>query len=336
MDAKWQSIDKAFFFLILPKVSEWSVALSVEKKMEEVRSIAEYIESLKAFQRGGLNGHRQNVRYYYRGESRDYGATSGQAMIGRGHWLEGGNESNLFRECERRLTAEFLPCKSTFEKLVMMQHYGIPTRILDVSLDPLVALFFALYLDPRGKKDDSGDSVVLVYEVPKESIKNYHSDAVSVVSNLAVYSHDNFEMAEIFGKSGKDREAFNKNESVKYLLHEIKAEKPHFWDCINPEDLESVFCVHPLLTNPRIRAQQGAFLLFGMDGNKQKLATLESSRQKEKIGMRKIRIPCQAKEKVREELQLLARTVDVIYPDWDGVSDYFARFYGKSAWEFYK
>ena len=306
------------------------------EKMEEVRSIAEYIESLKAFQRCGLNGHRQNVRYYYRGESMDYGATSGQAMIGRGHWLEDNNESKLFRECERRLTAEFLPCKSTFEKLVMMQHYGIPTRILDVSLDPLAALFFALYLDPRGKKDDSGDSVVLVYEVPEDSIKNYHSDAVSVVSNLAVYSHDDFEMAEIFGNSGKDREAFNKNESVKYLLHEIKAEKLHFLDWINPEDLESVFCVHPLLTNSRIRAQQGAFLLFGIDGNKHKLATLESSRQKEKIGMRKIRIPCQAKEKVREELQLLARTVDVIYPDWDGVSDYFARFYGKSSREFYK
>lgn len=234
------------------------------------------------------------------------------------------------------MTAEFLPCKSTFEKLVMMQHYGIPTRILDVSLDPLVALFFALYLAPRGKKDDSGDSVVLVYEVPEDSIKNYHSDAVSVVSNLAVYSHDDFEMAEIFRKSGKDREAFNKNESVKYLLHEIKAEKPHFLDWINPEDLESVFCVHPLLTNPRIRAQQGAFLLFGIDGNKHKLATLESSKQKEKIGMRKIRIPCSAKEKVRRELQQLARTVDVIYPDWGGVSDYFARFYGKSAGEFYK
>ena len=159
--------------------------------MEEVRSVAEYIECLKGCQRSGLCGYRPDVRYYYRGESRDYGATSGQAMIGRGHekWLEKHNEAKLFRECERRLTDEFLDCKSIFEKLVMMQHYGIPTRILDISLDPLVALFFALYLDPRGRKDDSGDGIVLVYEVPENSIKNYHSDAVSVVSNLAVYSH---------------------------------------------------------------------------------------------------------------------------------------------------
>ncbi len=53
--------------------------------MEEVRSVAEYIECLKGYQRSGLCGYRPEVRYYYRGESRDYGATSGQAMIGREH-----------------------------------------------------------------------------------------------------------------------------------------------------------------------------------------------------------------------------------------------------------
>ena len=151
-------------------------------KMEEVRSVAEYIECLKGYQRSGLCGYRPEVRYYYRGESRDYGRTSGQAMIGRGNWLEGHNEAKLFRECERRLTDEFLDCKSTFEKLVMMQHYGIPTRILDISLDPLVALFFALYLDPRGRKDDSGDGIVLVYEVPENSIKNYREKTLYPVN----------------------------------------------------------------------------------------------------------------------------------------------------------
>lgn len=306
-------------------------------EMEEVRSVAEYIECLKGYQRSGLCGYRPEVRYYYRGESRDYGATSGQAMIGRGNWLEGRNEAKLFRECERRLTDEFLDCKSTFEKLVMMQHYGIPTRILDISLDPLVALFFALYLDARGRKDDSDDGIVLVYEVPENSIKNYHSDAVSVVSNLAVYSHyDDLDVEKICRAHGKERKEFNKDDAVQHLLHEIKAEKPYFLDWINPDDLSSVFCVHPLLTNPRIKAQQGAFLLFGLKGDQHHLATLESSKQKEKIRMRKVRIPHSAKENIRGELQLLARTVDVIYPDWDGVSDYFARFYGKTADKFYK
>ena len=32
---------------------------------------------------------------------------------------------------------------------------------------------------------------------------------------------------------------------------------------------------------------------------------------------------------MREELGILGTTVDTVYPDWDGVADYFNRFYGK-------
>ena len=99
--------------------------------------------------------------------------------------------------------------------------------------------------------------------------------------------------------------------------------------------MESIYCVHPLLDNPRIRAQQGAFLLFGMKGDKHHLATLESNKGP-KISMAKIRIPQGAKPRIREELELLGQMVGTIYPDWQGVSDYFERFYRKTAEEFYK
>ena len=91
----------------------------------------------------------------------------------------------------------------------------------------------------------------------------------------------------------------------------------------------------PLLDNPRIKAQQGVFLLFGMNGNKHNLATLESNKGPE-IRMAKIRILQGAKARLRKELELLGQTVDVVYPDWQGVSDYFERFYGKKAEDFYK
>ena len=302
----------------------------------EIRSIAEYIESLKELTQYGVNGFRDGTKLYFRGEPMDYGSTAGQPGIARGKWLEGNNESDLFRECERRLSQEFASCKSTFEKLVLMQHYGIPTRVLDISLDPLQALFFSLYIDPKSKQNDDCDAIVLIYEIPKDSIRNYHSDVVSILSNIAVYNYDNLAIGEIpYSDEMIDRTQFNGNDSVIHLVHEIRAEKPYFDNWIKKDNMESIYCVHPLLDNPRIRSQQGAFLLFGIDGDKHHLATFESNKGPE-IRMTKIRISQSAKIQIREELNLLGKTVDTVYPDWNGVSDYFLRFYNKKPEEYYK
>lgn len=298
----------------------------------EVQSIAGYIECLKDIRSECLYGRNDSgIRLYYRGEPNDYGDTAGQPGINRGNWLDGDNESDLFRECERRLPQEFVECKTTFEKLVKMQHYRVPTRLLDISLDPLLALFFALYIDPKSKSSDNRDAVVLVYGIPQKAILNWHSDKVSVISNVATYGYDDLDIASL----SRNKEDFNASESIHHLLHEIRAEKPHFLPEIEIDHLESIYCVHPLLDNPRIRMQQGVFLLFGINGNKHHLATFESNKGPE-IQIMKILIPRCAKVQIREELNILGKTIDNVYPDWDGVSDYFGRFYGKTVVNYYK
>ena len=47
---------------------------------------------------------------------------------------------NLIRHCP----VDFQSCNSSFEKLVKMQHYELPTRLLDISMNPLVGLYFAV------------------------------------------------------------------------------------------------------------------------------------------------------------------------------------------------
>lgn len=310
--------------------------------MFEIHSISDYIKLLLSFRNEGFDGHKlENCVYYYRGEPEDYDAIFGQGSAGtpgiaRNKRLE--KETLIFRECERRLPQEFARCKSTFEKLALMQHYMIPTRLLDITPDSLQALFFALYHDSSEgpKPQDDCDSVVLVYEIPKDEIKDYHSDAVSVVANIALYpsSKGKLDISHLHC-SKNDRRDFNANWEIQQLHHEIQAEKSYFKEWINKDDMESVFCVHPLLDNPRIRSQQGLFLLFGIDGNREKLASIETSKNTH-IKRKTIRIPAKAKTKLREELLVLGKSVDTVYPDWNGVKDYFQRFWDKEPKDYYK
>lgn len=90
------------------------------------------------------------------------------------------NESEIFNEIVNKKPEEFAKCKCTFDYLVKMQHYGIPTRLLDITSNPLVALYFAC-------SGETIDPSIYIFDIPKSSIKNYSSDTVTILSVLARY-----------------------------------------------------------------------------------------------------------------------------------------------------
>lgn len=92
------------------------------------------------------------------------------------------NEDKMFYELTAKCPEYFKDCKTTFEHLVMMQHYGYPTRLLDITSNPLVALYFAC---GGLNGSNSEDGQLISYNIKKNDIRNYEDSRIVLLSNLS-------------------------------------------------------------------------------------------------------------------------------------------------------
>ncbi|MEO3714090.1 FRG domain-containing protein [Roseateles flavus] len=182
----------------------------------------------------------------------------------------------IYRDAEDRMYRELLVSNSmdfpgdvyTLDRLVRMQHYSLPTRLLDITSNPLIALYFAC------KSNLSEDGEVIVFSMERNQIRYFDSDTASCIANLTRLSQESKESMDY---SSNDVRKFNRQTPVKRLLHFIKEEKPFFEGRLVPRDLRAVICVKGKHTNSRIAFQSGAFLLFGHDATLDEGGTPEIS-----------------------------------------------------------
>jgi FRG domain len=203
---------------------------------------------------------------------------------------------------------EFQNDDSTFDKLVRAQHYGLPTRLLDVSTNPLVALYFACNRNPS----ENGRVLIVTPDISKQ--KYFDSDSVSLLSNLAFLTRSEKEkLLEAARASPKDLPAeriaaFCKQPIVDRLIQTVRQEKSYFRMEVDPFDLAFVVSVTPRKIHARIKAQNGAFLLFGLvertEGNHLNNMKIES-----------VDIKSDSKSKILEELALIGISNERLFPE---------------------
>ncbi|APQ72950.1 FRG domain-containing protein [Clostridium botulinum] len=262
--------------------------------MEQANSISQYLELLERYS--------DYSEIYFRGQSEKY--TSMTPSISRDEgYLE--NEGAIFNEATSMKAEEFNKLSKPIQKLSKLQHYGIPTRLVDLSLDPLISLFFAIQ-NVNGK--DAGN--IYVY-VRKGS--NFDDLNVRILSLLAILP--NHKLTSI---KNAYQERFGQYIMEKQILRVIN------------EPIFIKHCEELKETNPRLYNQKGAFaicgneVIHGVITNKIKsIDTITPTMV--------IRIPYEYKFEIKRELDEKYGINEVrIYPELPSVADYIKEKYKKT------
>ncbi|ULJ64267.1 FRG domain-containing protein [Wielerella bovis] len=221
-------------------------------------------------------------------------------------------EDKIYRELLSSSYAEFIDDNSTFDKLVHMQHFSLPTRLLDVTTNPLIALYFACKVG-NSDKETVGDLISIT--LSEKAIKYFDSDTVACLSNLVKL---NFQEKEKIFDAIQTSEENLKNKFLNY----VRDDKPYFQDKIQPDDLHKIICVKGKITNPRIYAQSGAFLLFGLTHR------LDDNNN---LGIRitHYKIPHHAKSNILKTLDLLNINESTVFPYLENSAKYVTKKFGK-------
>ena len=259
----------------------------------------------------------ESVHFYYRGQSTDWKLRPSVMRCQRFRTLEG----QMLRDAMTRRPEDFANSTTALAQWVLAQHHGLKTRLLDVTKNPLVAVFNAVreYGDTR-----NSDGVVHVFVVPQSLVKTFDSDAISIVTNFAKLNR--WEQDVLLGRRRVDLPNSHIVSGVTVhdyefamgrLLGFIGQEKPRFEAAVDPRDFFRVFVVEPQQAFERLRAQSGAFLLSAFHERFERSKVIRWNEFTPVYYHYVLQVPAATKPLLLDELALLGVTRETMIPGLD-------------------
>jgi FRG domain len=235
----------------------------------------------------GLGRHRSNVAYRGRSLATEGLQTSLQRLGGEPEALE----EPLLRSFRRYARRSDVPYDSTWNWLALARHHGLPTRLLDWTYSPYVALHFATSaLDRYGE-----DGVVWTLDFVQA-----HELLPTPLQDVVRDEGANVFTAEMIDRVARRRSEFDQL----------------------AEDDDFVLFLEPPSFDDRIVNQYALFSLMSSGR-----ASLDEWCVQHSDLVRRIVIPAALKWEVRDKLDQANITERVLFPGLDGLSRWLRRYY---------
>lgn len=278
-----------------------------DKKVTKIRSVSEFVAYVETIQ--PAHQSMQNIGCFTLFRGQENKEWSILPSLYRQGLFQG--EQLLIQYLHHSCPDEFT--ESRFDTLVKLQHFGLPTRLLDTTTNPLVALFFACYGDHQKQSDG------IVYSFPNLPVMWANDPLIQLIMDYVFeYGSVKCNLSEML------------NACVEKYSGSVSRLMPHNMSDLLHYLTIPAFAVMPEKTNKRILAQDGAFFLCGMKVASKEISSNPGNRGKEYYSFEpadlkdskalwhkagSVIIPFDSKDAILKQLDIMGINEAKLFPD---------------------